>query len=172
MLAQNISCALGFGCAQANPRRREARLCAFNFVIDAFFDTLGYCGFHLVRFSLSFLQLRQTLFPLRQLGVTERRILYDLVALIFSPQRGDGRVYLRSTQEFAQGWIQQRRLGIDVEQRWRRSCKRKRETVRVSQARSGRELRNVGVARLAVTGGRTLLVRSRNRRSGGMRQRQ
>ena len=116
---------MGFGDPKAYTSRGEPCLGPFDLAVDAFFDTLRDCGLHLIGCGFGVLQTSQALFPLRQLGIAQGRILNDLVALVFSFQGSDCGISLRGAHEIVQCRIEQGGLRIDIEQRRRGTLKRR-----------------------------------------------
>jgi len=73
-------------------------------------------------------------------------------------------------REIAQGWIEQRGLRIDVKQCRSRSFEGEGKAIRISEARSGGELRDVIVVQFAISGRGALLVGGGDGRARGMSQ--
>ena len=106
------------------------------------------------------LQARDPLFPFVEFGVTENRILDNLVALIFTLQFAGRPLGLCCPKELALRGINQEGLSSHVDERRRRTFQSERESPGSSQPRTDNELGQVGIARLVIGREGVLLVRS------------
>ena len=69
---------------QAEACFREASSGSVEFAVDAFFNPIGNCSFHLLDIGIDLMQTIEALLPLFKFGVTEDRVLNDLVALVLA----------------------------------------------------------------------------------------
>ena len=79
---------------------------------------------------------------------------------------------LRGANEILQGGIDERGLGVHVEQRRSGAFEAEGKAVGPADSGSGVQLRNVAIAQFAVAGGGVLLVGGGDAHAGGMLQRE
>ena len=84
MLAQDVSCTLSFGNAQAHAGGGESGFGLIDFAVDALFDAVVDSSLHLAGFGFGFLQASQTLLPFCEFGIALCGVLNNLIALIFA----------------------------------------------------------------------------------------
>src|ERR1700735_1487785 len=102
MLAKHIGGSLRFGDAQAEACFREASSGAVEFAVDAFFNPIGNCSFHLLDIGIALMQTIEALLPLFKFGVTEDRVLDDLVALVLAAKACCGSLALSGADKSPQ----------------------------------------------------------------------
>ena len=161
MFARHVGCTFGLRDALAHAGNGETSFNAIEFTVNAFLHALVNSGLHFVGSLFGFLQSRQSLFPFSEIGVTQRSILDDLIALVFGIQSGDGGVDLGGPHKIAQSGVKQSRLGIQIKQRRRRPLQRQGKAIRIAQTSAGGELRDVVVAQFLI-GSRGVLCVSRS----------